>query len=501
MRLKKNYNLLLSVLLATSLIGCAVGPDYKKPTNEQLNIPAQWHGTLPHNGSNLQLIDWWKQFNDPTLELLINSALQTNPSIFTALAQIKQAQANLSSSRSFLFPSLTGTGSASASKNTMNSFSNGTTNSVGGGGDFFTNNGLSNGASGGANMSWELDLFGATRRSIEASEARYAASKLDWNDAKVSLAAQVADTYVSLRQCQNLLQTYQEENKSRSATQDITQLRVKAGFAARTDANQSSGSLLQNTANLAQQQSVCGQYQNQLVALTGLDYTTLNKHLSANYGVIPLPESTTINILPANIINQRPDVASAERSLAAANADLGVAVANRYPQITLTGSIAANTGSLYSGQPTSWSLGPNVSIPLIDGGYLRAQESLSSAKYDAAFANYRSKVINAVNEVEDALVRINAANLRVSSAESAEQNYQAYFDAFNQKYNLGWANLLDLETVRVTLLSSKEVLATAKLEQVEAWIALYKAVGGSWESDNINNVASVNNQKVDNKNG
>lgn len=497
--LRKLFNLWLNIFLASAFCGCAVGPDYHKPTNEQLNIPAQWHGAIPHNGSNLQLIDWWKQFNDPTLELLINSALQTNPSIFTALAQIKQAQANLSGSRSFLVPSLTATGSASMSKNSMNSFNQGTTTSAGSSGDFFTNNGLSNGASGGTNMSWELDLFGATRRSIEASQARYAASKLDWNDAKVSLAAQVADTYVSLRECQNLLQTYHEENKSRVATQDITQLRVKAGFAARTDANQSSGSLFQNTANLAQQQSICGQYQNQLVALTGLDHVVLNKYLLANYGVIPLPESTTINLIPANIINQRPDVASAERSLAAANADLGVAVANRYPQITLTGSIAANTGSLYSGQPTSWSLGPNISLPLVDGGYLRAQESLSSAKYEAAFANYRSKVINAIREVEDALVRINTANLRVTSADAAEKNYQAYFDAYNQKYNLGWANLLDLEVVRVTLLSSKEVSVAAKLEQVEAWIALYKAVGGSWESEQFGTIN--NNQKIGNKNG
>jgi NodT family efflux transporter outer membrane factor (OMF) lipoprotein len=354
------------------------------------------------------------------------------------------------------------------------------TNTTGGTGDVFSNNGMTNGYSAGANMSWEIDLFGANRRAIEASEARYAASQQNWNDAKVSLAAQVADVYVSIRQCQNLLLTYQEENKSRLATQNITELRVNAGFSPRTDGNQASGSLYQNSSTLAQQRGVCEKYANQLVALSGVSHTQLEAKLSESFGYIPLPKEVSINALPAEIINQRPDVAAAERNLAAANADLSVAIANRYPQVSLTGSISANGGSLYAGQPTSWSLGPSISLPFTDGGYLRAQESLSSAKYEEALATYRSKIINAVQEVEDSLVRINAANQRVVAAEKAEQNYAAYFEGYNQKYNTGWANLLDLETVRVTLIGSKEKLASAKLEQVEAWIALYKAVGGEW---------------------
>lgn len=473
MKTFSRYILSLAILIYIS--GCAVGSDYVKPTPQQVNLPDKWHATLPHNGSNLQLIDWWGQFNDSTLTYLIESALQTNPSIFQAIAKIKQAQANLQGSRSFLFPSVTGIGSAEVDKNTIVS-----TNSTGGTGDVFSNNGMTNGYSAGANMSWEIDLFGANRRAIEASEARYAASQQNWNDAKVSLAAQVADVYVSIRECQNLLLTYQEENKSRIATKNITELRVNAGFSPRTDGNQASGSLYQNSSTLAQQRGVCEKYTNQLVALSGVSHTQLEAKLSESFGYIPLPKAVIINALPAEIINQRPDVAAAERNLAAANADLSVATANRYPQVSLTGSISANGGSLYAGQPTSWSLGPSISLPFTDGGYLRAQESLNAAKYEEAFATYRGKIINAVQEVEDSLVRINAANQRVVAAEQAEQNYAAYFEGYNQKYNTGWANLLDLETVRVTLLSSKEKLASAKLEQVEAWIALYKAVGGEW---------------------
>jgi len=473
--LKKFAKFILGLAIFSLIGGCAVGSDYVKPTPQQVNLPAEWHAKLPHNGSDLQLIDWWGQFKDPTLSYLIESALQTNPSIFQAIAKIKQAQANLQGSRSFLFPSVTGIGSAEVDKNTIVS-----TNTTGGTGDVFSNNGMTNGYSAGVNMSWEIDLFGANRRAIEASEARYAASQQNWNDAKVSLAAQVADVYVSIRQCQNLLLTYQEENKSRLATQNITELRVNAGFSPRTDGNQASGSLYQNSSTLAQQRGVCEKYANQLVALSGVSHTQLEAKLSESFGYIPLPKEVSINALPAEIINQRPDVAAAERNLAAANADLSVAIANRYPQVSLTGSISANGGSLYAGQPTSWSLGPSISLPFTDGGYLRAQESLSSAKYEEALATYRSKIINAVQEVEDSLVRINAANQRVVAAEKAERNYAAYFEGYNQKYNTGWANLLDLETVRVTLIGSKEKLASAKLEQVEAWIALYKAVGGEW---------------------
>lgn len=472
---------LFPFFLCLFLFGCAVGPKYDKPTDKQLNLQESWHFSISHGGSNIKLLNWWEQLNDPILTIFINSAIETNPTIFEALAKIKQAQANLKASRSFLFPSLTSDVSASINQNSM------TTNSSGGGysGDIFTNNGLADGGSAGLNMSWELDLFGANRYAIEASQARYMASKLDWNDAKVSLAAQVADVYVSLRECQSLILVYRDEKQSRESTLQITQLRVKSGFSARSDGNQASGSLYQNNANLAKQKSICGQYENQLVALTGLRYESINNYMSSSYGVIPIPKEAAIAFIPAQIINQRPDVASAERSLSAANADLGVAIANRYPQVSLAGSISANVGSLYVGQPNSWSLGPSISLPILDGGYLSAQESLNYAKYEEAYAAYQNKVINAIREVEDALVRINFANDQVLAAESATKNYQEYFDAYNKKYTLGWTNLLDLETVRITLISSREVLLVAKLELVEAWIALYKAVGGGWSNNDL----------------
>jgi NodT family efflux transporter outer membrane factor (OMF) lipoprotein len=208
-----------------------------------------------------------------------------------------------------------------------------------------------------------------------------------------------------------------------------------------------------------------------------------------HYAKIPMPKYLEVSTIPAAVISQRPDISSAERNVAAALAKVGVSIANRYPSISLTGSLAANGGTLYAGQPSSWSYGPAISLPLTDGGYLRAQESLAYAQYDEAVASYKSKVLTAVKEVENALVRINAAQKREAAANDAVQNYEKYFNAMDQKYQIGWLNLLDLETVRINLVTYEQNQTTAKLEEVEAWIALYKAVGGNWvESQTKNNL-------------
>ena len=475
--------ILLSLVV---IVGCAVGPDYIKPDTKQMEIPSHWHAKLPHNGNDMQMINWWAQFNDQTMVFFIQSALASNPSIFQAIAKVKQSQASLQGSNSFLFPSVTLNANAAVARNPSIPFNAGGIQPNGGAtGDIFMNNGLTNSYGIGPNASWELDLFGANSRAIEASQYRYEASKSNWNDAKVSLIAQVANVYVSTRQCQNLLMIYEEEFKSRSATREITHLRVSTGFAPPSDDSQANGSFYQNDSKLQQQKGICEKYKNQLVALTGVDHELLETKLAKNWGAIPVPRSMTINNIPAKIISQRPDVSLAERNLAAANADLGVSMARRYPQVSLNGAISAQGGSLYGGQLGSWSLGPSISLPLFDGGYLKSQVELSKAKYEEVFAIYRAKVINAVNEVEDALVRIEASNKSIVAAKTAMDSYEAYFNAYNKKYQNGWVNLLDLETVRVMLLSSKEQYASAKYEQVDAWIALYRAVGGSWNESSV----------------
>jgi len=481
---------LVGAICGVLLLGCAVGPDYVTPSTKQMNIPTAWHNTLPHNGSNTELVNWWAQYQDDNMLFFIESALSTNPNIYQAMAKVKQSQASLQYSRSSLFPDLVGSGSYTATSGSSLVTTNGSSS------DYSTTTGSSSGtstsSSGGLSSSWEIDLFGANRRGVEASLARYQASKSDLNDAKLSLVAEVADVYVSTRECQNLLQIYESEVISRSATESLTNLRVKSGFSAPSDLSQARGSLYQNNSNHEQQKNVCEQYYNQFVALTGVSYSDVSTRLNESYGVIPSPQLSYVNSIPAQIINQRPDVSSAERSLAAANADFGQATANRYPQVSLSGSITLNSGYSTLSQATSWSIGPSISLPIFDAGALKSKQALAYAKYQEAYATYRLTVTTAVKEVENALAGVRYSETRLTMAQLATDNYSTYFDAYNQKYTMGWINLLDLETARVTVLSSKETLTSAKLSQVEAWITLYKAVGGGWNNESESSIVVSN---------
>jgi NodT family efflux transporter outer membrane factor (OMF) lipoprotein len=492
------------IFIALLLSACAVGPDYSPQTNEQLKMPLKWHATLPHNGSNLQMINWWGQFNDPTLVYFIESAIKTYPDLDQSVAKIKQAQANLRAARASFLPSITGTANGSIQNNSFGSVGSTTGSSTGvpiggsSGGvsqDFFSSaTGANTAYTAGANASWEIDLFGAIASNTRVYQARLDASIANWNDVRISLAAQVADAYVNARACQSMLMIYESQYTSRLSTQKLTELKVKAGFAPDSDGKQGAGLAAQSLSNVENQKSSCEQYYNTLVALTGLSHNAIDTRMKDAYALVPLPINTDIESVPATILSQRPDVSSAERSVAAALANVDVSIANRFPQLSLTGSISANAGTLYSNVPNSWSFGPSLSLPLTDGGYLRAQESLAYAQYDEAVAVYKSKVINAVKDVENALVRIDEAHKREIAANDAVINYQEYFNAMNKKYNIGWNNLLDLETVRINLVSYQQNLTSAKLEEVQAWIALYKAVGGDWT-----NPQSILNTKMDSK--
>ena len=492
---------MLCMLFSLLLTACAVGPDYKMQSPKELNIPPTWHAQLPHSGNNLQLINWWAQFNDPTLVYFIESAISTYPDLAQSVAKIKQAQANLTASKASFYPNITGTSSGTLQNNSLGveaSSASGSGSSLSGGStdDFFSAaTGNTTAYTAGANASWEIDLFGAIARNTQVYQARLSASVANWNDARISLAAQVADTYVSARACQSMLSIYQTQFDSRSATQKLTLLKVKSGFAPDSDGKQGAGLAAQSLSNVENQKSSCKQYNNTLVALTGLSHEVIEQRMQQHYALVPLPKQTTITSVPAQILAQRPDISSAERSVAAASANIGVAVANRYPSLSLTGSISANAGTLYSGQPNSWSFGPSLSLPLTDGGYLRAQVALANAQYDDAVAAYKSKVVNAVKEVENALVRIEQAHKRELAADNAVKNYQQYFDAMNKKYQLGWSSLLDMETVRINLVNYQQNLTNAKLEEVEAWIALYKAVGGDWNKTDRLTKGIVENEK------
>lgn len=474
------------LVLALLLAGCAVGPDYHAPPLSGTEAPQAWHATLPHHGSRMALAHWWEQFHDPVLTQLVEQADASSPTIAQAVGRVREARASVSTSQAGLLPQLKGPGSA--------------TRQGGFGGSQFTGGagGLSAGAlsptlglgtittlAAQADASWEIDLFGGKRRSLEGADARLTASEADWHDARVSLAAEVANAYLQQRECEALVDIGAATLSSRQETLQLTERKFRAGFVAPADFAQAQATVGDAVNALEGQRAQCAQGIDKLVTLTGIDHDALNGLLSKANAQIPAPPDAGVPEVPAQVLSQRPDVSSAERAVAGASADIGVAVASRLPSITLAGSIGINSYRLGGQSLTtkSWSFGPSVSLPIFDGGSGAARVETARARYDQALASYRSKVRQAVQEVEDALVRLDASDRRVDAATMADAQYAKVLEASNARYRLGAGSLLQLEDVRRTALQASQSLAAVKLERAQAWVALYKAVGGGWRDD------------------
>lgn len=457
-------------LAACALAGCALGPDYQAPAPSVAGVPAAWRAPLPHRGEVADLAQWWTRFEDPVLTGLILAAQRASPTLALAEARVRAASAAVQATGAALAPRLDGTLSATRANLDQ-------------GPPFPGTNVVQDSRSANAALAWEIDLFGRNQRSLEGSVARQESSQAAWHDARVVVAAGVASTYVARRQCEALLAFNQVDLDSRVATDRLTRDRVQAGFSPPADLLRTDASVASAAAAMQDIRATCERTVNQLVALTGLSYAEIAAQLAPGAGAIPEPTTARIAAIPADAIAQRPDVAAAERELAAASADIGVAIADRFPRLALSGSITSSRVEVgaVSGFAHPWSFGPALTLPLFDAGLGAARVDAARAQYDAALAAYQLKVRQAVQEVEDALVRVDAADARVRDAERSDAQNQRYFASREAQYRLGAANLLELEDARRLTVISMITLAGARQERAQAWIALYQAVGGGWQ--------------------
>jgi outer membrane protein, multidrug efflux system len=451
------------VPIALALAGCAVGPIYREPTPA---APAIWHTALPHDGSVGAMENWWQQFDDPVLGRLIELAEADSPSLTKAWARIEKARATLTTAQAAGLPSVDAQGSVSRAR--QQSFGSALTTTTT--------------RSAGLDASWELDLFGKVRSSADAAQARIEARVDDWHDARVSLAAEVADTYVQYRGCGLLTEAYERELDSTQQTEQATAASVAAGFTAPADGALARAAVASTSSTLASQRAQCELLVKSLVSLTGTGETALRAMLAEGRKTVPQPAALEVDSVPAQVLRQRPDLASRERELAAASAEIGVAQADLYPSLSLAGSITVSAGSLTS-TLTTWSFGPSLSIPLFDGGKRRAAVDSARASYTAADADYRQSVRDVVKEVEQALVRLDSAAQRAGEAARAAQEYRHYFAATEQNWRAGGTSLLSLEESRRSALTAEIDLITLQRDRVEYWIALYKALGGGWQTN------------------
>lgn len=440
-----------------ALAGCASGPDYRQP---DLKLPDHWQAR--QSGQLADLSGWWSQFNDPALLKLQASAQQNSNSLAKATAAIDKARASRTSAEASLWPSLTANGSATES----DSFKNGS--------------GTSRSAKASLDASWELDLFGKTRRNTESADALIAAREADWHDARVSLAAEVATDYVDYRACQLKQKYYEEQADSQARSNALTQLSAKAGFTAPADAQLAEGSASSTRATALAQKTECEVLVKTLTALTGMTEGVLRQMLLQAQPALPQTTGLKVESVPADLLRQRPDIVAAERALASTSALIGVAEAARWPSLTLSGSVGLSKTQGAS-MTAPWSFGPSLSLPIFDGGSISANIRSARADYDSALASYRQTVVDAVKEVEQALVRLEAMSEREAALQKSAKGYRAYLSATEQNQKAGGASLLDLETARRSAISAEVSLIELQLNRLTYWIALYKAVGGGWQ--------------------
>lgn len=474
----------LTLSLAASgllLAACAVT---SPPTHVDADAPLQWNAAVPamqlkqgkaHDASMQNLSQWWQLQNDALLVELIDAAQRVSATVGTARANIAQARAVRSISGGALLPSLDGAGSVSRG-------------TLAGGAGSGAGSAVATTAQLGLQASWEIDVFGKNAAKRDAAQERLMATQAQWHDARVVVAAEVASQYYSLRSCEKQLAITALDATSRAETSRLTALTTAAGFGAPAVAALARASAAEGASRLSQQRAQCALIVKALVALTALDEPALVQKLARQLEDAPdgQPQQAIVNVasVPAQALSQRPDVFSAARDVSAASFDVGSAAAQRLPRLSLAGNIGTGR-SRVSGMSQgfdTWSFGPlSLSLPLLDGGVSQGNVDIANARYVEATGKYKSVVRLAVREVEEALVNLQSTAERASNTAIAADGYRASFDGTQARYKAGLASLMELEESRRTLLAAQGAVIALQLERRNAWIALYRALGGGWQ--------------------
>ncbi len=461
MKKKKTTRLWMLLFAPLLLAGCATT---RLPSTPGETAPPQWQATLPHGGDAAELAAWWQRFDDPLVAELVGTAQQSSPTLAQALARLAEARANARGSSALRWPAVNASVQSQRASSAATNFGPSTQSTLG------------------VDALWEADLFGGTRAQIAVAQARSDQAGLGWHAARISLAADVAGTYVALRACEALQQVQDQDASSQTQTAELTREKVRVGFEAPANGALADGAAADAGNRAIAQRAECDALVKSLVVLTGQAEPALRKRLQTNTSKLPQPASFGVATLPAQLLQQRPDIAAAERALVAAAADVGVAEAARYPRLTFSGNLGASVlrvgGASTDG--TAWGFGPSLVLPIFDGGARRANEDAARARYDEARASLDGQLRSAVAEVEEALLRLDAATRREGQALRAAQGFRDYFAAAEQRWRIGAGSLIDREEARRTALNAQNALINVQRERVAAWITLYRSLGGGW---------------------
>ena len=455
----------ITLALVAALSGCAA-PSLQVPADSlQAEWPAQWQAPLPHDGKVAEVSNGWQRFDDPLLVRLIAAAQAASPSLANAKSRIEQARASRVGAGAALAPTVSASVGASRGLQDLNQA-------------------VLTGSSAGLQMAWEIDLFGAKRAAAGAAQARLEGAQALWHDARVAVAAEVANAYTALRTCEAVGAQFEIDAASRADTARLTALSAERGLQASANAALARASAAQGQLNLLQQQAACESQIKALVALTAMPEPELRTALATSSARMAQAAAFAPDGVPAQALAQRPDLASAAQDVMAASADVTGSQAQRYPRIALAGSISSShlQTSLGRSDGTLWSLGPlQLTLPVFDARARRANEQAARARYDAAVWTYRAALRTAVREVEQALVALHSTASRAQAAQTAADGFRASFLAVQARQRGGLASLFELEDARRSDVQAQTALIELQRERVLAWLALYRALGGPWD--------------------
>jgi len=460
--------------------GCTVGPKYQRaaaPVPAKWDVAEPWRESAPKDG--VAKGEWWSVFHDDDLSTLVKQALDANQTIKIAAARLEQARASAAVQIATQFPTLSTSPSVQRQRLSGNrpSIGNFPVNSP----VSQTNNVLP------FTVAYEVDLFGRRRRNIEAAQASYQGTAADLENVRLVITAELAGDYFTLRQLDTELGILNRTVETLQKGLQLVDSRHKGGVASGLDVAQEE-TLLNTTrtqAILLQQQRK--QFEDAIAVLVGKpapDFHIASKELNAE------PPALDAG-LPSDLLERRPDIAEAERQMAVANAQIGIAKAAYYPSLNLFGNggwQAADIAKLANVQSTFWAVGANVAETIFSGGSRRAQVQFAKAGYDASVAFYRDTVLNAFREVQDDLTGLTVLNQAKQSQQQAVDAARRTLDIASNRYTGGLVSYLDVVNAQQNLLNNEQELAVIQGQKLVTSVLLIKALGGGWDASSLSAV-------------
>jgi NodT family efflux transporter outer membrane factor (OMF) lipoprotein len=461
------------VFLILQLVGCTVGPDYRRP---DVPVPAAWRqAEQPGVSPGVKVVtEWWQTFQDPVLERLVQRAVAANLDLKVATARVREARALRGITAADQVPAVNASGTAARVRDSEHTlprppgfdFEH----------DFFLV---------GLDASWELDFWGRVRRAVEAADATVEAAEDARRDVLVILLAEVARNLMEVRGAEQRRLIAQHNIQTQQDTVELTRVRFEAGLGTEVDVAQARTLLATTQAQVPSLEAARDAAIHRLGVLIGEPPGTLLDELREPKGIPPGPRAVPVG-LPSDLLRRRADIRRAERELAAATAQIGVATADLFPRFTLTGTLglaATDAGDVFTGASRFWALGPQVVWPLFAGGRIRANIRVQEARQDAALARYEQAVLAALEDTETALVQYGQEQARREALARAVDASQLAVRLSQELYTRGLQDFLTVLDSQRALYSVEDQLVQSDQAVSQNLIALYKALGGGWEME------------------